>query len=113
LVAACNHGTNQTLRVWVDVLAIAQWPGAKQKNDLQDLESCVAFSSALLLVVCVHPAIHAAQRGELPIEVRQQIPFDRIWCLLEVRGLCPPFGNCIFACRSCRCPQYRLSATDV
>ena len=82
LVAACNHGTQQSMRVWVDVLAISQHAGVQQANDLQELEMTVHMSSALLLIVSVPSGL--SHGSSFTDDMRRQIPFDRIWCLLEV-----------------------------
>lgn len=85
LVAACTHGTNQTLRVWVDVLAISQWEGTEQQTDLLDLNKAVEAASALLLVVCIPKELSEDCSEDYKVNVLQrQIPFARIWCLLEV-----------------------------
>jgi len=87
------------MRVWVDVLAISQHAGDQQANDLQELEMTVHQSSALLLVVSVPSGL--SHGGSFTDEMRRQIPFDRIWCLLEV-------GRHILSCELMPMHPWRL-----
>ncbi|EFJ49075.1 hypothetical protein VOLCADRAFT_104512 [Volvox carteri f. nagariensis] len=63
-----NHlqGALDSTRVWLDIFAVNQHPGAEQKDDLENLRTAIALSQATL--VCLDA------RGT---------PLERVWCLYE------------------------------
>jgi len=89
LVAAVAHALNgdETVPVWVDILAVRQWPG-----NIADLafEPVVRNTGALILVsqhldsVANMEAWEAVSRKNIPDEALKKCAFFRIWCLVEL-----------------------------
>ena len=84
LVAAiCDNCSDRRRKVWLDIFAVRQWPTTKP--DL-DFEVVIRQCSSFLVFCPTIPEVEKMQmeRQEVPVEVRPQIPFFRVWCLYEV-----------------------------
>eukprot|EP00873_Tetraselmis_striata_P043545 jgi/Tetstr1/463809/TSEL_008624.t1 len=94
LISALAHTLHGDQRVWVDCLAILQWPSSEQGTDLGQLGDVIRHANGVVLVVHTpeelmsvdHKALIQARSGMegLSDDTRRRIPFDRIWCLFEI-----------------------------
>ena len=95
LVAAilCDGKADLKRYVWLDVFAVRQWPSETPDLDFAStIEHCSSF-----MVVCSHQqAVEDMDNADfvtgktekLPKEVRVQICFFRVWCLVEAHKAC-------------------------
>lgn len=89
LVAAlCDGGADKSKIVWVDIFAVRQWPS--HKPDL-DFSAVVKQCKAFLIVISSLPEIVqldlvTTKTLDVPFEVRVQIAFLRVWCLVEIHA---------------------------
>lgn len=90
LVAAVSDGgADKTRRVWIDIFAVRQWPCASPDLDFGGtIEHCRSY-----LIVCsslkevrelAAPDMLSRKSSELPLSIRKQIAFLRVWCLFEL-----------------------------
>lgn len=82
MVAGVSEGRDGKDRVWLDILAVRQWPTTK--NDL-NFEVVIAHCP-LFISVCpsLSEVVHSDMEvTTLPDKTKAKIPFFRVWCLYE------------------------------
>jgi hypothetical protein len=93
VAAILDGGADHNRCVWIDIFAIRQWPSRTPDLDFAStIENCSSFLVVRSSQEAVEDMIeedYIAGRSELlPSEVRRQICFMRVWCLVETHKAC-------------------------
>ena len=93
VAAVADGGANPDRCVWIDIFAIRQWPSDFPDLDFAStIENCSSFLvvCSYLEEVCQLSEKDAMLRNSfaLPLNIRKQICFMRVWCLVEAHKAC-------------------------
>ena len=98
LVGACASGGRGDRVVWLDVLAVRQWPGNSGDLDFRGVvKRCKAFIVAATpipgktsKIIIVDPGSMKAYIASAEYKAAAKVlPFARLWCIGIYKTLCP------------------------
>ncbi len=89
LVAAlCDGNADLDRIVWVDIFAVRQWPSLRPDLDFSStVKQCNSF-----VIVCSSLPDISVNFDKLPSNIRVQIAFFRVWCLVEIHAAATSSG---------------------
>jgi ankyrin repeat protein len=91
LVAAVSDGADRNRYVWIDIFAVRQWPSSIPDLDfagtIRRCQSFVLVCSSLPQVQKLTTDMALSRRkSNLSGDIRKQIAFFRVWCLVEIQA---------------------------